>query len=44
VEPAGLANLGAKDAYTVWRPTHFAAELRALADAVRRIRARHVCG
>jgi len=36
------ANLGAKQAYTVWRPTHFAAELRAVADAVRRIRARHV--
>jgi hypothetical protein len=36
------ANLGAKDGYTVWRPTHFAAELRSLADAVRRIRARHV--
>jgi hypothetical protein len=36
------AIFGAKDAYTVWRPTHFAAELRAVADAVRRIRARHV--
>jgi len=36
------ANLGAKDAYTVWRPTHFAAELRAVSDAVRRIRSRHV--
>jgi len=36
------ANLGAKDGYTVWRPTHFAAELRAVSDAVRRIRARHV--
>ena len=36
------ANLGAKDRYTVWRPTHFAAELRAFAAAVRRIRARHV--
>jgi hypothetical protein len=36
------ANLGAKQAYTVWRPTHFAAELRAVVDAVRRIRARHV--
>jgi hypothetical protein len=36
------ANLRAKDAYTVWRPTHFAAELRAVAEAVRRIRARHV--
>jgi len=36
------ASLGAKDAYTVWRPTHFAAELRAVGEAVRRIRARHV--
>jgi hypothetical protein len=36
------ANLHAKDAYTVWRPTHFAAELRAVAEAIRRIRARHV--
>lgn len=36
------ASLGAKDAYTVWRPTHFAAELRAVSEAVRRIRARHV--
>jgi hypothetical protein len=36
------ANLGAKDAYTVWRPSHFAAELRAVSEAVTRIRARHV--
>jgi hypothetical protein len=37
-----FAHPGAKDAYTVWRPAHFAAELRALTAAVRRIRARHV--
>ena len=36
------ANLEAKDAYTVWRPAHFAAELRAVAEAVRHVRARHV--
>ncbi|MGH2840903.1 MAG: hypothetical protein ACRDKY_08780 [Solirubrobacteraceae bacterium] len=36
------ANLSAKDAYTVWRPSHFAAELRAVSDAVKRVRARHV--
>jgi hypothetical protein len=36
------ADLEAKQAYTVWRPTHFAAELRAVADAIRRVRARHV--
>ncbi|MDQ3675369.1 MAG: hypothetical protein M3401_00985 [Actinomycetota bacterium] len=36
------ANLAAKEAYTVWRPTHFAAELRAVSEAAIRIRARHV--
>jgi hypothetical protein len=36
------ASLGAKEAYTVWRPTHFAAELRAVSEAAARIRARHV--
>jgi len=36
------SNLGAKDRYTVWRPSHFAAELRAVSEAVRRIHARHV--
>lgn len=37
-----FANARAKERYTVWRPTHFAAELRAVAGAVRGIRARHV--
>ena len=36
------ANPAAKGAYTVWRPTHFAAELAEVADQVRRINARHV--
>jgi len=36
------SNVSAKESYTVWRPTHFAAELRAVADAVRQVRARHV--
>ena len=34
--------LGAKRAYTVWRPSHFAAELEALTAEVVRIDARHV--
>ncbi len=36
------ANLGAKEAYTVWRPIHFATELGAVSEAVAKIRARHV--
>ncbi|GLY38727.1 hypothetical protein Amsp01_047510 [Amycolatopsis sp. NBRC 101858] len=36
------ADPAAKGAYTVWRPSHFAAELREVAEQVRRINARHV--
>jgi hypothetical protein len=36
------ADLEAKKQYTVWRPTHFASELREVARAVRKARARHV--
>lgn len=36
------ANIGAKEAYTVWRPIHFATELGAVSEAVAKIRARHV--
>src|SRR5262249_43566643 len=36
------ADLEKKKAYTVWRPTHFAAEFALLVQAVRKIRARHV--
>jgi lysophospholipase L1-like esterase len=36
------ANPAAKGAYTVWRPSHFAAELGEVAEQVRRIKARHV--
>lgn len=38
----GFDKLGAKDAYNVWRPTHFATEFQELAKAVAGIRARHV--
>jgi hypothetical protein len=34
--------LGLKDRYTVWRPEHFAAELKDLAAQIDRIAARHV--
>jgi hypothetical protein len=36
------ADLDAKNAYTVWRPTHFANEYAQVVDAVRQVRARHV--
>jgi hypothetical protein len=35
-------DLKKKSAYTVWRPTHFEAELAEVVDAVRAIEARHV--
>ena len=38
----GFQDLGRKSEYTVWRPTHFATELAAVAAEVRRIKARHV--
>src|SRR5262249_41770642 len=38
----GFDDVAKKGAYTVWRPTHFQAELAKVADAVRGIRARHV--
>jgi hypothetical protein len=38
----GYDSLAAKGAFTVWRPTHFAAELALVAQAVRNIKARHV--
>ncbi|NSC24945.1 hypothetical protein FM076_28815, partial [Streptomyces albus subsp. chlorinus] len=38
----GYDDLRAKSRYTVWRPEHFAAELRRLADEVGSVRARHV--
>jgi hypothetical protein len=38
----GYDDLRRKAAFNVWRPSHFAAELRLLADEVRRVRARHV--
>ncbi|WP_243082405.1 hypothetical protein [Streptomyces sp. 891-h] len=38
----GYDDLRTKARFTVWRPEHFASELRQLADAVGRIRARHV--
>lgn len=38
----GYDDLRAKAAFNVWRPTHFAAELRLLAEQIRKVRARHV--
>jgi hypothetical protein len=38
----GYDDPDAKTAFTVWRPTHFASELRLVAEQVRRINARHV--
>jgi hypothetical protein len=38
----GYADPDRKGDYTVWRPTHFAAELDAVAVAVRKVKARHV--
>jgi hypothetical protein len=37
-----FADLGAKGAYTVWRPDHFASELAEAAEQVKAIKARHV--
>jgi hypothetical protein len=39
---AGYDSLDRKKTFTVWRPTHFKAELQKVADQVRRIKARHV--
>src|SRR6266567_1469046 len=39
---AGYDDLRRKDQYSVWRPTHFEAELGQLAAEVRKIKARHV--
>ena len=41
-EDGRYADPAQKNRYTVWRPTHFAAELREVAEAVRRVDARHV--
>jgi hypothetical protein len=38
----GYDTLAGKKAYTVWRPSHFAAEFDRVAEQVRGIRARHV--
>jgi len=38
----GYDDLARKGAFTVWRPEHFAAELRLVVERVRAIRARHV--
>lgn len=38
----GFQDLTAKNDYTVWRPEHFAAELKEVVAAVERIEARHV--
>lgn len=38
----GYRDLSAKNAYTVWRPSHFASELAEVVTAVRKIKARHV--
>ncbi|WP_030266178.1 hypothetical protein [Streptomyces violens] len=38
----GYDDLGRKGAFTVWRPEHFAAELREVVREVREIKARHV--
>jgi hypothetical protein len=39
---AGYDDLAKKQAFTVWRPTHFRAELKELVKAVEKIDARHV--
>jgi hypothetical protein len=39
---AGYDDLRRKDQYSVWRPTHFEAELGQLAAEVRKVKARHV--
>ena len=39
---AGFDQLGAKDAYNIWRPTHFAAELDQLAESIDAVDAQHV--
>lgn len=38
----GYDDLRQKAAFNVWRPSHFAAELKLVSDEVRKIRARHV--
>jgi hypothetical protein len=38
----GYDDLREKSAFNVWRPSHFQAELRRVADEVRSVRARHV--
>ena len=38
----GYRDQAKKSAYTVWRPRHFASELSAAVEQVRRIKARHV--
>lgn len=38
----GYDDLAKKNRYTVWRPRHFVAELKLVAEQVRRIKARHV--
>ncbi|RCG23096.1 hypothetical protein DTL70_15585 [Streptomyces diacarni] len=38
----GYDDLREKGRYTVWRPEHFASELRQLADEIGQVRARHV--
>ena len=39
---AGYRDLAKKSAYTVWTPRHFASELSAAVEQVRRVKARHV--
>ena len=38
----GFDQLKKKDAYNVWRPTHFASEFKILAQEIQKIRAKHV--
>jgi hypothetical protein len=38
----GYRNLAAKDAFTIWNPAHFAAELGLVEAEVRKIKAKHV--
>ena len=38
----GYDTLGKKDAFTVWRPTHFATELTLLVAELKKVKARHV--
>jgi hypothetical protein len=38
----GYDDMGRNDAYTVWRPIHFKAELDQLVEEIKKIRARHV--